>query len=63
MYTELLPGNQMLALMITQVTDTMAGEYICSASYSTEPLRASVDISTYGKKNLVHLNILRVLFQ
>lgn len=51
MYTEMLPGNQMLALIITQVTETMAGEYICTASYArTESLRARVDLQTYGKK-------------
>lgn len=50
MYTEMLPGNQMLALIITSVTETMAGEYICLASYArTEQLEARVDIQTYGK--------------
>lgn len=51
MYTEMLPGNQMLALIITQVTETMAGQYICEASYArTEDLKAVVDIQTYGKR-------------
>lgn len=50
MYTEMLPGNQMLALIITKVTETMAGQYVCSASYArTEDLRVTVDIQTYGK--------------
>lgn len=50
MYTELLPGGQILALFITSLTDGMAGTYYCSASYAnTEPLDASVDIQTYGK--------------
>lgn len=50
MYTEMLPGNQMLALIINSVTETMAGEYICLASYArTEQLEARVDIQTYGK--------------
>lgn len=54
MFTEMLPGNQMLALIITQVTETMAGEYICWASYaSTENLKASVNIHTYGNKKRV----------
>lgn len=52
MYTEVLPGNQMLALIITQVTETMAGQYICLASYArTEDLKATVEIQTYGKRN------------
>lgn len=50
MYTEMLPGNLMLALIITSVTETMAGEYVCLASYArTEQLEARVNIQTYGK--------------
>lgn len=49
MYTEMLPGGQLLALIIPSLTETMAGTYYCSASYAnTEPLEASVDIQTYG---------------
>lgn len=50
MYTEMLPGGQLLALIIPSLTETMAGRYYCSASYAnTEPLEGSVDIQTFGK--------------
>lgn len=50
LYTEMLPGNQMLALIITSVTDTIAGTYYCEASYArTEQLETKVEIKTYGK--------------
>lgn len=50
MYTEMLPGGQLLALIIPSLTETMAGSYYCSASYAnTEILEASVDIQTFGK--------------
>lgn len=49
MYTETLPGGQLLALIIPTLTETMAGRYYCSASYaSTEMLQASVNIETFG---------------
>lgn len=48
-YTEMLPGNQMLALIIPSLTESMAGEYICLAAYArTEQLEARVNIQTYG---------------
>ncbi|XP_031621318.1 fasciclin-2 isoform X3 [Contarinia nasturtii] len=48
MYTEMLPGGQLLALIIPSLTETMAGKYYCSASYAnTEILETSVDIETY----------------
>lgn len=53
MYTEVLPGGQLLALIIPSLTETMAGSYYCSASYAnTEILEASVDIQTFGKFSL-----------
>lgn len=49
MYTEMLPGDQSLALIITSLTDGMAGMYWCSASYAnTELLEIAVKIETYG---------------
>lgn len=49
-YTEMLQDGQLLALIITKLTDTMAGTYICSASYAnTEILETSVEIQTYCK--------------
>ncbi|KAG4069565.1 hypothetical protein HA402_006931 [Bradysia odoriphaga] len=48
MYTEVLPGDQSLALMITSLTEGMAGIYYCSASYANNvPLEISVRIETY----------------
>lgn len=53
MYTEVLPGDQSLALMITSLTEGMAGMYYCSASYANNvPLEISVKIETYGKLSL-----------
>lgn len=53
MYTEVLPGDQSLALMITSLTEGMAGIYYCSASYANNvPLDISVKIETYGKLSL-----------
>lgn len=50
MYTEILPGGQTLALMIPVLTETMAGRYVCSASYAnTKALQMSVDVETFGK--------------
>lgn len=50
MYTELLPGDQSLALIINSLTEHMAGTYYCGASYAnTEPLEINVKVSTYGK--------------
>lgn len=56
MYTEVLPGDQSLALMITSLTEGMAGMYYCSASYANNvPLEISVKIETYGKLSLYSL--------
>lgn len=53
-YTELLPGNQGLALMITSMTEQMAGTYYCTASYAnTELLTTSVKIETFSKFSLM----------
>lgn len=50
MYTEVLYGGTTLALMIPSLTDTMAGNYTCSASYAqTTHLSQSVIIETYRK--------------
>lgn len=50
MYTEMLPGGQLLALIIPSLTETMAGTYYCSASYAnTELIESNVDIQTFGK--------------
>lgn len=50
MYSEMLPGGQLLALIIPSLTETMAGTYYCSASYAnTEIIESSVDIQTFGK--------------
>lgn len=49
MYTETLPGDQSLALLITSLTEGMAGMYYCSASYAnTEQLEIAVKVETYG---------------
>lgn len=46
----MLPGGQLLALIIPSLTETMAGTYYCSASYAnTELIESSVDIQTFGK--------------
>lgn len=59
MYTEVLPGDQSLALLIPSLTEEMAGMYYCSASYaSTQQLEISVRIETYGKYNLIFYIIL-----
>uniref|UniRef100_A0A1B0GL92 Putative neural cell adhesion molecule l1 n=1 Tax=Lutzomyia longipalpis TaxID=7200 RepID=A0A1B0GL92_LUTLO len=48
MYTEVLPGDLSLALLIPVLTDTMAGTYYCTASYAnTELMVQSVRIETY----------------
>lgn len=50
MYTEVLPGDQSLALIITSLTEGMAGMYYCGASYAnTEQLEIAVKVETYGK--------------
>lgn len=50
MYTEQLNNDQSLALIITKLEDTMAGNYYCSASYAnTELLEISVKIETFGE--------------
>lgn len=50
MYSEMLPGGQLLALIIPSLTEAMAGTYYCSASYAnTEIIEGSVDIQTFGK--------------
>lgn len=55
MYTEVLPGDQSLALLISSLTEGMAGMYYCSASYAnTERLEISVKIETYGKYKHSH---------
>lgn len=57
MYTEVLPGDQSLALMITSLTEGMAGMYFCSASYANNvPLEISVRIETYGKSSLLRVS-------
>lgn len=58
MYTEVLPGDQSLALMITSLTEGMAGQYFCSASYANTALEISVQIETYSE---LRLNTFRVL--
>ncbi len=59
MYTEVLPGDQSLALMITSLTEGMAGMYYCSASYASNvPLEISVKIETYGKFKFIHLVVM-----
>lgn len=51
MFTEVLPGDQALALLITSLTEGMAGNYYCSASYAnTEQLEIAVKVETYGKR-------------
>ena len=58
MYTEVMPGGQLLALIIPSLTETMAGTYYCSGSYAnTEPLEASVDIQTFGELNFGFVNL------
>lgn len=50
MYTEVLPGDQSLALIITSLTEGMAGMYYCGASYAnTEQLEIAVKVETYGR--------------
>ena len=50
MYTETLPGDQSLALIIPGLQESMAGPYYCSASYAnTEILEKQVKIETYGE--------------
>lgn len=57
MYTEMLPGGQLLALIMQPLTETMAGTYYCSASYAnTEQLEASVDIQTFCELNFGFVN-------
>lgn len=48
-YTEAL-NSQQLMLVISSLTDTMAGDYFCSASYAnSEMLEAKVKVETYGE--------------
>ncbi|CAD7087678.1 unnamed protein product [Hermetia illucens] len=47
MYTETLPGDQSLALIIPALLESMAGTYFCSASYAAQRLEVSVQIETY----------------
>uniref|UniRef100_A0A336MUJ8 CSON006072 protein n=1 Tax=Culicoides sonorensis TaxID=179676 RepID=A0A336MUJ8_CULSO len=48
MYTEQLSTDQSLALIITKLEESMAGNYYCSASYAnTEMLEISVKIETF----------------
>jgi neural cell adhesion molecule len=48
-YTEALNSEQLM-LVITSLTDTMAGNYFCSASYAnSEMLEAKVKVETYGE--------------
>jgi hypothetical protein len=59
MYTETLPGDQALALIIPYLSESMAGMYYCSASYAnTEPLEIGVKIETYGEYNYTISTIL-----
>lgn len=61
MYTEVLPGDQSLALLIPSLTDEMAGMYYCFASYaSTQQLEISVRIETYG--NCIILKTILCIF-
>lgn len=47
-YTEALNSEQLM-LVITSLTDTMAGYYFCSASYAnSEMLEEKVKVETYG---------------
>lgn len=56
MFTEVLPGDQALALLITSLTEGMAGNYYCSASYAnTEQLEIAVKVETYGKRIVVEI--------
>lgn len=51
MYTEALNSDQLM-LVITSLTETMAGFYYCTASYAnSEMLAAKVKVDTYGKCN------------
>lgn len=51
MYTEALNSEQLM-LVISSLTDTMAGNYYCTASYAnSEMLEAKVKVETYGKYN------------
>lgn len=51
MYTEALNSEQLM-LVISSLTDTMAGYYYCTASYAnSEMLEAKVKVETYGKCN------------
>lgn len=64
MYTETLPGDKLLALIIPSLTETMAGSYYCSASYaSTEIIEARVDIQTFGEFRLFILKDTIEFFQ
>lgn len=51
MYTEALNSEQLM-LVISSLTETMAGNYYCTASYAnSEMLEAKVKVETYGKYN------------
>jgi hypothetical protein len=57
MYTETLPGDQALAMIIPYLSESMAGMYYCSASYAnTEALEIGVKIETYGEYQNSFLN-------
>lgn len=56
MYTEQLNNDQSLALIITKLEESMAGNYYCSASYAnTELLEISVKIETFGKMDFLNV--------
>jgi hypothetical protein len=49
-YTEALNSEQLM-LVITSLTETMAGEYFCFATYATdELLENKVTIEAYGEE-------------
>lgn len=49
MYVETYSGDQSLALIFNSLTEGMAGEYYCKASYAnSEHLISRVTIETYG---------------
>lgn len=62
MYTETLPGDQSLALIIPALLESMAGTYFCSASYAAQRLEVSVQIETYGKYDISVIRFLYVHF-
>lgn len=53
-YTEALNSEQLM-LVISSLTDTMAGNYFCSASYAnSEMLEAKVKVETYGMNDALN---------